>query len=152
MIVNYQPELVLLSIGVAILGSLTALALTSTTDDRFGRRADPAALVRRHNSHKGTASADFFLQLFRGDKSAKRYARLLAELQEALGNYNDMTMAGHLKTAFEAAALPAASSQAFGAVLGWQARGLTSSEAGLKAAWRSVAEISPSWLKAPDRG
>ena len=96
--------------------------------------------------------ADFFLQLLRGDKSAKRYARSLAELQEALGNYNDMTMTGHLKRAFESAALPAASSQAFGAVLGWQARGLTASEAGLRAAWRSVAEISPSWLKLSDRG
>ena len=33
MIVTYQPVLVLLSIGVAILGSLTALALTSLSDD-----------------------------------------------------------------------------------------------------------------------
>jgi diguanylate cyclase len=33
MIVTYQPVLVLLSIGVAILGSLTALALTSFSDD-----------------------------------------------------------------------------------------------------------------------
>ena len=33
MIVTYQPVLVLLSIGVAILGSLTALALTAFSDD-----------------------------------------------------------------------------------------------------------------------
>jgi diguanylate cyclase len=33
MVVTYQPILVLLSIGVAILGSLTALALTSFSDD-----------------------------------------------------------------------------------------------------------------------
>lgn len=32
MTVTYQPDLVLLSIGVAILGSLTALALTSLSD------------------------------------------------------------------------------------------------------------------------
>jgi NO-binding membrane sensor protein with MHYT domain len=32
MVVSYQPDLVLLSIGVAILGSLTALALTSFSD------------------------------------------------------------------------------------------------------------------------
>ena len=42
MTVTYQPILVLLSIGVAILGSLTALALTSVSDDRdsdAGQRA-----------------------------------------------------------------------------------------------------------------
>jgi NO-binding membrane sensor protein with MHYT domain len=33
MTVTYQPVLVLLSIGVAILGSLTALSLTSGSDD-----------------------------------------------------------------------------------------------------------------------
>ena len=36
MTVTYQPVLVLLSIGVAILGSLTALALTSGSDDAEG--------------------------------------------------------------------------------------------------------------------
>jgi NO-binding membrane sensor protein with MHYT domain len=38
MTVTYQPVLVLLSIGVAILGSLTALALTSLSDSDDGQR------------------------------------------------------------------------------------------------------------------
>ena len=41
-----------------------ALALTSTTDDRFGRRADPAALLRRHDCQNGPSQVDFFLRLF----------------------------------------------------------------------------------------
>jgi len=41
-----------------------ALALTSTSDDRFGRRADPAGLVRRHNRMQGNEPVDFFLRLF----------------------------------------------------------------------------------------
>ncbi len=47
-----------------------ALALTSTTDDRFGRRADPAALVRRHQRQSGQEPVDFLLRLFLQDDVA----------------------------------------------------------------------------------
>ena len=55
-----------------------ALALTSTTDDRFGRRTDPAALVRRHNCEAPEAQVDFFVRLFlQGDVPADARQRLL---------------------------------------------------------------------------
>ena len=55
-----------------------ALALTSTTDDRFGRRADPAALVLRHHAGTSAERVDFFLRLFlQGDVPAETRQRLL---------------------------------------------------------------------------
>ncbi len=49
-----------------------ALALTSTTDDRFGRRADPAGLLRRHGRQNGTEPVDFLLRLFVQDDVAEQ--------------------------------------------------------------------------------
>lgn len=55
-----------------------ALALTSTTDDRFGRRTDPAALVRQHERRTPSEQADFLVQLFlQGDVPAEARQRLL---------------------------------------------------------------------------
>ena len=49
-----------------------ALALTSTEDDRFGRRTDPAALARKHGKNGDAELVDFFLQLFlQGDVPAE---------------------------------------------------------------------------------
>ncbi len=61
-----------------------ALALTSTTDDRFGRRADPAALVSRHNRQEDAEVVDFFLRLFlQGDVAGENRTRLVQYLQTA---------------------------------------------------------------------
>jgi uncharacterized protein (DUF1800 family) len=55
-----------------------ALALTSTEDPRFGRRTDPAALLRRHGKTTDAECADFFLKLFlQGDVPAASRSRLL---------------------------------------------------------------------------
>ena len=55
-----------------------ALGLTSTTDDRFGRRTDPAALARRRGLRTGAEQVDFFLRLFlQNDVSAEARGRLL---------------------------------------------------------------------------
>jgi uncharacterized protein (DUF1800 family) len=55
-----------------------ALALTSTTDDRFGRRADPARLTRHHRRSSDEEVIDFFLRLFlQGDVPAASRTRLL---------------------------------------------------------------------------
>jgi len=54
-----------------------ALALTSTTDDRFGRRTDPAILARRHDRDPGEQQIDFFLNLFvQGDVPPAARTRL----------------------------------------------------------------------------
>src|SRR5207237_10777111 len=49
-----------------------ALALTSTEDPRFGRRTDPAELVRRYGKRSDAEIVDFFLDLFlQGDVAAE---------------------------------------------------------------------------------
>ena len=54
-----------------------ALALTSTEDARFGRRTDPAALVRKHGKQADAAAIDFFVELFlQGDVPAESRTRL----------------------------------------------------------------------------
>jgi uncharacterized protein (DUF1800 family) len=55
-----------------------ALALTSTEDPRFGRRTDPAELLRKHGQTSAEEAAEFFLRLFlQGDVPAASRARLL---------------------------------------------------------------------------
>jgi len=55
-----------------------ALALTSTTDPRFGRRLDPSALLRRHNAATTEAKVDLLLRVFlQGDVPAASRQRLL---------------------------------------------------------------------------
>ncbi len=44
-----------------------ALAITSTQDDRFGRRTDPAALVRQHGKQTDAEIVAFFVRLFLQD-------------------------------------------------------------------------------------
>ncbi len=59
-----------------------ALALTSTEDARFGRRTDPAALIRKHGKETDAEVLDFFLDLFlQGDVPAESRKKLL-EYQE----------------------------------------------------------------------
>jgi uncharacterized protein (DUF1800 family) len=61
-----------------------ALSLTSTEDDRYGRRADPAALVRRHNQNMSEREVDFFQRVFlQGDVPAAARQRLLEYQQRA---------------------------------------------------------------------
>ena len=55
-----------------------ALALTSTSDPRFGRRLDPAPLLRRHNARTSEQQIDFLVRLFlQGDVPAGTRERLL---------------------------------------------------------------------------
>src|SRR5262249_34480927 len=61
-----------------------ALALTSTQDNRFGRRNDPAELLRRQRRSTDAEVVDALLRLFlQGDAPADFRARLLAYLDEA---------------------------------------------------------------------
>jgi uncharacterized protein (DUF1800 family) len=89
----YPPSVAGWEMGRAWLNSQTfllrqnlALALTSTTDDRFGRRADPAALVRRHERRHGADTVDFFLRLFlQGDVAEPTRRRLVDYLENTSG-------------------------------------------------------------------
>ena len=54
------------------------MALTSTSDTRFGRRLDPAPLLRRHNARTSAQQVDFLVRLFlQGDVPAASRERLL---------------------------------------------------------------------------
>jgi uncharacterized protein (DUF1800 family) len=61
-----------------------ALALTSTEDIRFGRRTDPADVLRKYGKKSAEECADFFLRLFlQGDVPAESRAKLLDYEQHA---------------------------------------------------------------------
>jgi len=61
-----------------------ALALTSTEDNRFGRRCDPAALVRKHGKQTDEDVVDFLLRLFlQGDVSSDSRTKLVRYLADA---------------------------------------------------------------------
>jgi hypothetical protein len=60
--------------------------LTSTQDNTFSRRCDPAELVRRHRKESDEAIVSFFLELFlQGDVSGETRSRLGDYLQQARG-------------------------------------------------------------------
>jgi uncharacterized protein (DUF1800 family) len=64
-----------------------ALALTSTVDDRFGRRTDPAQLVRKYRCNSDQEMVDFFLRLFlQGDVPAAGRDRLLDYMRQTRKN------------------------------------------------------------------
>ncbi len=61
-----------------------ALALTSTTDDRFKSRTDPAQMVRKYHEDAGEKPVDFFLKLFlQGDVAGGTRERLIDYLNKA---------------------------------------------------------------------
>jgi uncharacterized protein (DUF1800 family) len=63
-----------------------ALALTSTQDDRFGRRTDPARIAEAHGRRSDEELADFFVALFLdGAISTESRGRLLQYCREARG-------------------------------------------------------------------
>jgi uncharacterized protein (DUF1800 family) len=60
-----------------------ALALTSTEDGRFGRRTDPAVLVRKHGATTDSEVVSFLLRLFlQGDVPAESRAQLLRYMEQ----------------------------------------------------------------------
>lgn len=61
-----------------------ALALTSTQDTTFGRRTDPAALVRKYKKNADHEIVDFFVKLFlQDDLASDSRARLVEYLTKA---------------------------------------------------------------------
>jgi hypothetical protein len=65
-----------------------ALAMTSTTDSRFGRRLDPASLLSRQDATTAEAKVDFLLRLFlQGDVPAATRERLVQFANRTDGSY-----------------------------------------------------------------
>jgi uncharacterized protein (DUF1800 family) len=59
-----------------------ALALTSTEDGRFGRRADPVAIAEKYGKQSDQELVDFFLQLFYQDDVPQESRNRLIEYQK----------------------------------------------------------------------
>jgi len=120
-----------------------------------GRRFKRLPLEARHELRlavkKLRYTADFFLPLFAGQGSAKRYARRLSRLQERLGRYNDVGGTRRLLAELPVEAMSAAGRQALGAVLGWQARSLAGVEPDVRSAWREFRQVSPPWAGQRER-
>jgi triphosphatase len=114
-----------------------------------GRHFKQLPLEARHDLRlavkKLRYTADFFLPLFDGSASAKRYARRLSRLQERLGRYNDVGTTRNLLGELAVDALPAAGRQALGAVLGWQACHLLGVESEVRSAWRDFRAAALPW-------
>ena len=114
-----------------------------------GRRFKRLPLEARHELRlaikKLRYTADFFLPLFGGHASARRYARRLSRLQERLGRYNDAGGTRRLMAELPVETMSAAGRQALGAVLGWQARSLVSGEPDVRSAWREFRAVSIPW-------
>lgn len=89
-------------------------------------------------------AADFFASLFSRGKGAKKFARAIGDLQEALGAYNDAIVARAIVADLEKAA-GAASARAAGAVEGWTARGAVDADADLAAAWKKFRKAPRFW-------
>jgi len=93
-------------------------------------------------------ATDFLAPVFGDEKRLRRYYGVLAELQDQLGRFNDMATTARIVGGFEDDA--AGRSQAAGAVIGWQAQGLTTAEPKLIDAWRDFRRATPPWKGAED--
>lgn len=89
--------------------------------------------------------ADFLLPLYGEQKSALRFSRRLADLQEELGSYNDMTITTSL---FEGLGVESSESgMATAAIAGWQAHAAIGAEARLRSAWRDFTKTKTPWSR-----
>lgn len=112
-----------------------------------GRRFKSLATEERHRvrlaAKKLRYVADFLLPLCGPRKSARRFSRKLADLQQELGVYNDMTTTTSLLADVDAG--PAGGGMAAAAIAGWQAHALVGIEARLLKAWSEFAKTKTPW-------
>jgi triphosphatase len=89
--------------------------------------------------------ADFLLPLYGDRKSARRFSRKLADLQDQLGSYNDMATTASLLAGLGAES--ADSGAAAAAIAGWQAHASVGVEARLRSAWRDFTKTKAPWSR-----
>ena len=94
--------------------------------------------------------ADFLLPLCGHGKSAKRFSRRLADLQQELGIYNDMATTTSLLADVDAGST--GSGMAAAAIAGWQAHAMVGVEARLLKAWSGFTGAKVPWsVDAPEQ-
>lgn len=93
--------------------------------------------------------ADFLLPLCGHGKSARRFSRKLADLQQELGIYNDMATTTSLLADVDAGST--GSGMAAAAIAGWQAHAMVGIEARLLKAWSEFTRAKVPWsIDAPE--
>jgi CHAD domain-containing protein len=89
-------------------------------------------------------ASEFFLPLYAGHTSAKRYVARLSKLQRSLGSARDIATARILLDAIRQADQPELH-LAIGAVAGWQARDQIAVAKTLRKGWRRFKATPPFW-------
>lgn len=119
-----------------------------------GRRFKSLPAEERHRvrlaAKKLRYVADFLLPLCGQSKSARRFSRKLADLQQELGVYNDMATTTSLLADVDAGST--GSGRAAAAIAGWQAHAMVGIEARLLKAWSEFAGTKVPWsVDAPEQ-
>lgn len=86
---------------------------------------------------------EFLLPLYEDRKSARKFSRGLAALQEQLGAFNDMAITASLLDGLAAEAPDSATAAA--AIAGWQARASVDVQPSLRSAWRDFTTARVPW-------
>ena len=111
-----------------------------------GRRFKSLSTEDRHRvrlaAKKLRYVADFLLPLCGQRKSARRFSRRLADLQQELGVYNDMATTTSLLADVDAGST---SGMAAAAIAGWQAHAMVGIEARLLKAWSEFTRTKAPW-------
>jgi len=118
-----------------------------------GRRFKSLPTEERHRvrlaAKKLRYVADFLLPLCGHGKSAKRFSRRLADLQQQLGIYNDMATTSSLLADIDPETT--GSGMAAAAIAGWQAHAMVGVEARLLKAWSEFSGAKVPWsIDAPE--
>lgn len=112
-----------------------------------GRRFKSLPTEERHRvrlaAKKLRYVADFLLPLCGQRKSARRFSRRLADLQQELGIYNDMATTTSLLADVDAGS--SGSGMAAAAIAGWQAHAMVGIEARLLKAWSEFTAAKVPW-------
>lgn len=119
-----------------------------------GRRFKSLPAEQRHRvrlaAKKLRYVADFLLPLCGQRKSARRFSRKLADLQQELGIYNDMATTTSLLA--DVGSETTGSGMAAAAIAGWQAHAMVGIEARLLKAWSEFTGAKAPWsIDAPDQ-
>lgn len=114
-----------------------------------GRRFKSLAAEELHRVRLATKRlrylGEFLLPLFADRKSARKFSRRLAGLQEELGAFNDMAVTASLLDGLGAEAPDSATAAA--AIAGWQARASADVQPSLRTAWRDFTAAHVPWSR-----
>ncbi|PIT00847.1 hypothetical protein TSA1_08780 [Bradyrhizobium nitroreducens] len=113
---------------------------------RRGRRFKSLTIEQLHRVRLATKRlrylGEFLLPLYEDRKSARRFSRRLAGLQEQLGAFNDMAVTASL---LEGLVAEPDSAIAAAAIAGWQARASVGVQPVLQGSWRDFTRARVPW-------